>query len=113
VDRSTGPERTYTVSWRNPDGKVTTCTSLTPRIAFARLWSAWRHLGEITVLEVTPEWLTDSSLKTESWPYPIPPPDCEVENSLGTCVVYDKTGFWCDACTLWAEENAALINDAV
>lgn len=110
MDPSTGPERTYTVSWRDPDGKVTTCTSLSPRIAFARLWSACKHLGEITVLEVTPEWLADSSLQTESWPYPIPPPLCEAER---ICVVYDKTGFWCDACILWAEENSAMINDAV
>jgi hypothetical protein len=25
------------------------------------------------------------------------------------CILNDVTGFKCDACTLWAEENAALL----
>lgn len=106
MDPSTGPERTYTVSWRDPNGIETTCTSLSPRIAFARLWAAWKAMGEITVLQVTPEWLPDRTAKTDDWPYALPKPDCS-EPVL--CVTNDKTGFWCNACTLWTEENAALI----
>ncbi len=106
IDRA---ERTYTVSWRDPSGEVTTCTGLSPRIGFARLWAANRSLGEITVLSVTPEWLTDSSHQTEHWPYAITPPDCFEWEGERTCVVYDKTGFWCEACTFWGEENAALL----
>lgn len=104
-------ERTYTVTWRKPDGKVITCQGLSPRVAFARLWAAWKGAGEITVLSVEPEWVTDDSLVSETWPYPIPPPICQDrgEDEKWTCIVYDGTGLWCPACVLWSEENAALI----
>jgi hypothetical protein len=111
MDPSTTPsnERTYTVSWHRSDGETQTCTHLTPRIAFARLWAAWKESGEITVTEVTPEW-TKNVPKTETWPYSIPPPKCQDAKSEGwTCVVFDGTGYWCDACTLWSEEHAAEI----
>lgn len=104
-------ERTYTVTWQRPDGEVYTCQGLTPRIAFARLWAAWKNSGEITVIDVTPEWLTDESVKNEEWPYAVPPPKCDDDrDGTGwTCVVYDGTGLWCDACTQWSEENAAVL----
>lgn len=86
-------DRTYSVSWRSPDGEVTTCTNLTARIAFARLWAEWRRTGEIVVLDVQPEWLAGTPT----------PPSCQDES----CSV--ATGFLCDACTLWFEENAALL----
>lgn len=110
VDRTTTPpERTYTVSWSRPDGERQTCTGLTPRIAFARLWAAWKNSGEITVTEVIPEWLPESD-KTDTWPYSISPPDClDADHDGWTCITHDGTGFWCTECIAWSEENAALV----
>lgn len=106
----TDQERTYTVSWRKPDGESNTCKNLTPRIAFARLWAAWKSAGEITVTAVIPEWIIDPSFKTDTWPYAIQPPDCQDANHDGwTCITHDGTGFWCSACILWSEENGALV----
>ncbi len=105
------PERTYAVTWRTPDGQQTTCKNLTARVAFARLWAAWKFSGEITVIDCVPEWLTDKSHVSDTWPYPVPPPACLGSMEDGwTCVTNDSTGFWCDACTLWVEENDALIS---
>lgn len=113
TDPSRTPDHLYTVSWHRPDGEKQTCTHLTPRIAFARLWAAWKESGEITVTEVTPEWLPDKSHVTDRWPYEIPPPECQ--DTMGmegwTCVVYDGTGMWCPACILWSEEYAVLMNE--
>jgi hypothetical protein len=102
---SESADRTYAVTWRGSDGEIVTCKNLSPRVAFARLWAAWKGSGSITVLNVEPEWLIDPSLQTDDWPYSIDPPDC----SDGMCILNDVTGFKCDACTLWAEENAALL----
>ena len=102
-------ERTYTVSWHGPDGESHTCTNLTARVAFARLWNAYRNRGEITVTEVTPEgveWVVEEAAKT-NWPYNIPPPDCEDAKQPGwTCIVYDQTKLFCDTCTAWYNENS-------
>lgn len=104
-------DRTYTVEWRRPDGEKFQCTNLSARIAFARLWAALRSSGEITVTAVTPEF-DDVVEPSEAWPYTIAPPDCQDARTDGwTCIVYDGTGLWCDACTLWNEENAALLED--
>lgn len=87
-----------------------TCTRLTPRVAFARLWAAWKEAGEITVTDVVPEWLDDLDATRDDWPFPVPPPMCTDANEDGwTCVMYDGTGLWCPSCTMWAEENAALL----
>lgn len=106
-----GEDRTYTVSWHRPDGEAFTCQGLTPRIAFARLWAAWKESGEITVTNVSPDWLTDKEIVTEDWPYPIPGPECEDArgDQFWTCVTHDSTGLWCNACTQWREDNEALL----
>lgn len=94
-------ERTYTVTWRRPDGEVYTCQGLTPRIAFARLWAAWKGAGEITVIDCTPEWTIDK----------VPSPGCLESDGRSpgwTCVTHDVTGIWCEMCTAWSEEFAAL-----
>lgn len=111
MDPSTTPtERTYTVSWHRPDGEKFTCTHLSPRIAFARLWAAWKESGQITVTDIAPEWTTNSVHKTRTWPYPIPPPECEEGGEDWNCVIGDATGFFCRTCTLWMEENAGMLN---
>lgn len=100
-----GPDRTYAVTWRGQDGVETTCTNLSPRVAFARLWAAWKFSGEIAVIDIQPEWIADRVEKTNDWPHSIAPPDCQE----GLCVINDVTGFMCGVCTLWSEENAALL----
>src|SRR5690242_18434110 len=99
-------ERTYAVTWRTPEGQETTCKNLSPRIAFARLWAAWKFHGGITVINIDPEWTTNNKEIKADWPYPIAPPEC-TEREI--CVTHDTTGFWCGACTLWGEENAAIL----
>lgn len=91
-------ERTYTITWTRPDGEVQTCQGLTPRIAFARLWAAWKNSGSITVIDCQPEWLTDK----------IEAPACTEFHDGRTCVNDDPTGLWCDVCVAWSEEFAAL-----
>jgi hypothetical protein len=73
------------------------------------LWAAWKGSGEITVIDVVPEWIANGEV-TGTWHYLIPPPDCTDGDSEWICIVHEKTGFLCDACTLWAEENAALVS---
>lgn len=104
-------ERTYTVTWRRPDGEEMTCANLSPRIAFARLWAAWKGAGEITVVDVQSDWLTQDTYVTKNWPYPLPMPKCQDNrgDEHWTCIMYDGTGLWCDACTEWQEDNAAVL----
>ena len=64
------------------------------------------------MLEVTPEWTTNKSMVTKDWPYPLPPPECQDAQREGwTCIVYDGTGFWCNECTLYADEYSVMLNE--